>query len=117
MGTTLPSLKAVQEQLGDGGGKLVYVFVSPKAEFFERDCTVLKGAVPIGTNHQWLNRTDAEYTAFFATHPGDRNRWWVPTSMLIDASGNVAGWWRGSLMDWRVHVDLFQRLIASAQAR
>jgi hypothetical protein len=116
MGRTLPSLKAVQEQLGDGGGKMVYVFVSPKTDSFAQDCAALK-AMPIGSNHQWINRSEAQYSTFFGTRPGDKVRWWVPTFLLLDADGNLVGWWRTDAIDWRAHIEQLRGLIASAQAR
>ena len=52
MRKTLPSLKAVQEELGDGGGKMVYVFVSPRTDSFAQDSAALK-EMAIGSNYQW----------------------------------------------------------------
>jgi hypothetical protein len=49
MGKTLPSLKAVQEEPGDGGGKMVYLFVSPKTDSFAQDSAALK-PLPIGSS-------------------------------------------------------------------
>jgi hypothetical protein len=111
----VPSLKAVQDQLGSDNSKIVYVFVSPRDDSFSRDCALLKQMGLIGQNHQWPKRTDPEYAAFFNTHPGDKSRWWVPTSMLLDPSGNVVKWWRGSAMDWRTHIEDIRALIATAR--
>jgi hypothetical protein len=116
MGKNLPSLKAVQEELGDGGGKMVYVFVSPRTDSFAQDSAALK-PLPIGSNHQWINRTEAQYSIFFGTRPGDQVRWWVPTFLLLDADGNQVGWWRAGAIDWRAHIEQLRGLIAAAQAR
>jgi len=116
MGKTLPSLKAVQEEPGNGGGKMVYLFVSPKTDSFAQDSAALK-PLPIGSNHQWINRTRAQYSIFFGTQPGDEVRWWVPTFLLLDADGNQVGWWRAGAIDWQARIEQLRGLIAAAQAR
>src|SRR5262249_34173972 len=105
----MPSLQQLQENLRGENERLAFVFVSIRTESFERDDAWLRHGGLVGKAVRWDSRTAEQYHAFFYRTD---SKWWVPNSVILDASGNVAKWVRGSGTDWSVSTDLVRSLIS-----
>jgi thiol-disulfide isomerase/thioredoxin len=104
----MPSLKELQASLRDREGGIIFLFVSIKPNFFEKDSAWLKQSGLAGMNVRWDDRTREQYHAFFQI---SNSKWWVPNSLVLDRSGNVVKWVRGSGTDWTASTGLILYLM------
>jgi thiol-disulfide isomerase/thioredoxin len=107
----IPSLQQMQKDLTGSAGRIAYLFVSIKPGYFAQDTAWLKTSGLIGNNYRWEKRTPDQYRVFFNAA---NSKWWVPNSVVIDCSGVIEKWVRGSGTDWRVSADLMHNLAAAA---
>jgi thiol-disulfide isomerase/thioredoxin len=104
------SLKDLQHALAERGDGVVFLFVSADDHGFAADNAWFAKSGLDGANYRWVNRTGAQYHAFFGT---SNARWWAPDTLILDTQGNVAKWVMGGGTDWTKEEGLLRRLVSA----